>query len=297
MDRTKRISFVTLVGAGVNIILTALKIVAGIFGKSSAMLADGIHSLSDLLSDVIVLVFVKISGKKKDKSHDYGHGKFETFATLIISLMLIFVAFELMYSGVTKIMAVLAGEEVAAPRMIAIWAAVGSIVLKELLFQYTAREGKALDSPMIIANAWHHRSDALSSIGSLVGIAGAMFLGSKFILLDPLAGCLISIFILIMGVKMSVPAVKELLDVSLPDEIEEKIVATAKSVPGVIEFHELKTRQEGPGIILEGHLVLDSNLSLKEAHDISKNVEDAIWAEFGEETQISLHLEPEDDAE
>ena len=297
MDRTAKVTFVTLVGSVVNIILTVFKIFAGVLGRSTAMIADGIHSLSDLLSDIVVIVFVKISAKGRDKDHDYGHGKFETFATLIISLMLIVVAANLMSGGINKIRLILDGGEVGSPGMIALWAAVASIVLKEILYRYTIIQGRALNSPMMIANAWHHRSDAFSSVGSLLGIAGAIFLGDKFVILDPITGCVISIFILVMAVKMSVPAIKELLDVSLPDDVEEKIEATAKSVKGVVDLHELKTRREGPGIIMEGHLVLDSEISLKEAHDISKKVEESLRKEFGPETQISLHLEPEDDAE
>ena len=297
MDRTAKVTFVTLVGSVVNIILTVFKIFAGVLGRSTAMIADGIHSLSDLLSDIVVIVFVNISAKGRDKDHDYGHGKFETFATLIISLMLIVVAVNLMSGGINKIRQILDGGEVSSPGMIALWAAVASIVLKEILYRYTIIQGKALNSPMMIANAWHHRSDAFSSVGSLLGIAGAIFLGDKFVILDPITGCVISIFILVMAVKMSVPAIKELLDVSLPDDVEEKIEATAKSVKGVVDLHELKTRREGPGIIMEGHLVLDSEISLKEAHDISKKVEESLRKEFGPETQISLHLEPEDDAE
>lgn len=297
MDRTAKVTFVTLVGSVVNIILTVFKIFAGVLGRSTAMIADGIHSLSDLLSDIVVIVFVKISAKGRDKDHDYGHGKFETFATLIISLMLMVVAVNLMSGGINKIRLILNGGEVSSPGMIALWAAVASIALKEILYRYTIIQGKALNSPMMIANAWHHRSDAFSSLGSLIGIAGAIFLGDKFVILDPITGCVISIFILVMAVKMSVPAIKELLDVSLPDDVEEKIEATAKSVKGVVDLHELKTRREGPGIIMEGHLVLDSEISLKEAHDISKKVEDALRKEFGSETQISLHLEPEDDSQ
>lgn len=297
MDRTSKVTFVTLVGSVVNIVLTVFKILAGVMGRSTAMIADGIHSLSDLLSDIIVIVFVKISSKGRDKNHDYGHGKFETFATLIISLMLIVVAANLMSGGIGKIKAILGGEQVSSPGMIAFWAAVASIVFKEALYHYTIIQGKALNSPMMIANAWHHRSDAMSSIGSLIGIGGAIFLGNKFVILDPVTGCVISIFIFVMAVRMSVPAIKELLDVSLPDEVEDRIEATAKTIPGVIELHELKTRREGPGIIMEGHLVLDSDISLKEAHNISKKVEESLRKEFGPETQISLHLEPEDDAE
>lgn len=297
MDRAKEITFVTLVGSVVNLILTVFKIIAGIVGKSTAMLADGIHSLSDLVTDVIVIVFVRISGKGRDKDHDYGHGKFETFATFIIALMLAVVAFNLMDVGIKKIKDILEGQPVPTPKMIAVWAAALSIVAKEALYQYTARKGKKLESPMMVANAWHHRSDALSSIGSLLGIAGAIFLGNKFAILDPLAGCVISIFIFVIAFKMSIPAIKELLDVSLPDDMEEKIVNTAVSVPGVIDLHNLKTRKEGPYIIIEGHLVVPSGMSLKEAHDISREVEEEIWKEFGKETQISLHIEPEDDAD
>lgn len=297
MDRTAKVTLVTLIGSVVNIILTVFKIIAGVLGRSTAMIADGIHSLSDLLSDIVVIVFVKISAKGRDKDHDYGHGKFETFATLIISLMLTVVAANLMSGGISKIRLILDGGEVSSPGMIALWAAVASIVLKEILYRYTIIQGKALNSPMMIANAWHHRSDAFSSVGSLLGIAGAIFLGDKFVILDPITGCVISIFILVMTVKMSVPAIKELLDVSLPDDVEDKIKATAKSVKGVVDLHELKTRREGPGIIMEGHLVLNSEISLKEAHDISKKVEEALRKEFGSETQISLHLEPEDDSQ
>lgn len=297
MDRTHKVTAVTLTGAVVNIILTVFKIAAGIIGRSSAMIADGIHSLSDLLSDIVVIVFVRVSAKGRDKDHDYGHGKFETFATLIISLMLIVVAANLMSGGIGKIRLILEGGEVSPPGMVALWAAVLSIVLKEILYHYTVIQGRILNSPMMIANAWHHRTDALSSVGSLLGIAGAIFLGDKFVILDPVAGCVISVFIFVMAVKMSVPAIKELLDVSLPDDVETKIEETARAIPGVIDLHELKTRREGPGIIMEGHLVMDSGISLREAHDISKKVEEALRKEFGEETQISLHLEPEDDSE
>ena len=297
MSRTNKITFVTLVGSVVNAALTAFKIVAGVIGHSAAMVADGVHSLSDLLSDVVVLVFVRISGKGRDKNHDYGHGKFETFATLIISLMLLVVGANLMSSGIASIKKILGGESVEAPGMIALWAALLSIVSKEILYRYTAMQGRKLDSPMMVANAWHHRSDALSSVGSLLGIGGAILLGDKFVILDPLAGCVISIFIIVMAVRMSIPAIKELLDVSLPDEMEDEIERTAKGVPGVVDLHELKTRREGPGIVLEGHLVLHSDISLEQAHSISKQVERALRDRFGDSTQISLHLEPENDSQ
>ena len=297
MNRTKKITTVTLVGAVVNVLLTIAKCLAGIFARSSAMLADGIHSLSDLLSDAVVLVFVKLSGKERDEDHKYGHGKYETFATLVISVMLLVVAAELMSSGISKIEDIINGVEVPAPGMLALWAAIISILAKEFLYQYTVRVGRKIDSPMMIANAWHHRSDALSSIGSLLGIAGAIFLGKQYVILDPLAACVISIFIIVMSVKMSIPAIKELLEVSLPKEKEARIAEIIRSVSGVVGLHELKTRQVGSGIVMDAHLVMNSELSLRQAHDISKNVEAALHAEYGDNIQISLHLEPEDDSE
>lgn len=295
MNRTKEITFVTLVGSVVNAVLTVFKVVAGIAGKSTAMLADGIHSLSDLVTDLVVVVFVNIAGKGRDKDHDYGHGKFETFATFIVAAMLLAVGVKLFDTGFKGMRDILAGVPVEPPRMIAVWAAIISIVFKEVLYQYTVRMGNKLESPAMVANAWHHRSDALSSIGSLLGIGGAILLGKRFAILDPLTGCLISIFIFALAVRLMVPAVKELLDVSLPDELENKILETVMAVPGVLGFHEIKTRQEGSYIIIEGHLVVDSDISIRKAHDISKAVEKALWGEFGKETLISLHVEPEDD--
>ena len=295
--RLHAINKVTIEGSLINVFLLVFKFIAGILGGSAAMIADALHSLSDFLSDIVMLVFVRLSNRPKDKDHDFGHGKYETLATALIGIALLCVGAMICIGGLKKIIKVVNGASLPCPGVIAFVAAVVSILLKEWCFQFTAKVGKRYNSQAVIANAWHHRSDAFSSVGSLLGIAGAIFLGDKFVILDPITGCVISIFILVMAVKMSVPAIKELLDVSLPDDVEEKIEATAKSVKGVVDLHELKTRREGPGIIMEGHLVLDSEISLKEAHDISKKVEAALRKEFGSETQISLHLEPEDDAE
>ena len=297
MDRTAKVTFVTLVGSVVNIILTVFKIFAGVLGRSTAMIADGIHSLSDLLSDIVVIVFVKISAKGRDKDHDYGHGKFETFATLIISLMLIVVAVNLMSGGINKIRQILDGGEVSSPGMIALWAAVASIVLKEILYRYTIIQGKALNSPMMIANAWHHRSDAFSSIGSLLAIGGAMLLGREWTVLDPIASCVIGVMIVVVAVKMAVPSLQELLDVSLPEDVERSIMETIVSVDGVKSAHGLKTRRNGTSVIMEAHIVVDPQISIFRAHEISTEVERAIRGKLGAQTQISLHIEPSADAE
>ncbi|MBO8478656.1 MAG: cation transporter [Bacteroidetes bacterium] len=291
-EREKRITRVTLLGSVVNLVLSVGKVLAGVFGHSAAMIADGIHSISDLASDIVVLVFVRISSKGEDRDHEYGHGKFETLATLIMSLILIVVAAQLMASGIRTIAGVLSGEAIPSPKYIALVAAVVSIVSKEWLYRYTVKAGNKLDSPVVVANAWHHRSDALSSVGSLVGIAGAMFLGSKWTMLDPLASCCISIAIFVVAVKMAVPSLKELLDVSLPQDMEQKIIAVSSAVPGVMNVHGLKTRRNGPSIIIEAHIVVDPSITVVQAHNIATAVEDALKHSFGNETQISLHIEP-----
>lgn len=291
-EREKRITRVTLLGSVVNLVLSVGKVLAGVFGHSAAMIADGIHSISDLASDIVVLVFVRISSKGEDRDHEYGHGKFETLATLIMSLILIVVAAQLMASGIRTIAGVLSGEAIPSPKYIALVAAVVSIVSKEWLYRYTVKAGNELDSPVVVANAWHHRSDALSSVGSLVGIAGAMFLGSKWTMLDPLASCCISIAIFVVAVKMAVPSLKELLDVSLPQDMEQKIIAVSSAVPGVMNVHGLKTRRNGPSIIIEAHIVVDPSITVVQAHNIATAVEDALKHSFGNETQISLHIEP-----
>lgn len=291
--RDQQISNVTWFGMAINAILTAFKLIAGIVGKSSAMVADGVHSLSDFVSDIIILVFLKISSKGRDKDHDFGHGKFETMATFILSIILIVVAAQILSHGIEKIMAVIGGEQITTPSMIALIAAAVSIVAKEFCYQITLHVGKKVNSPAVIANAWHHRSDALSSIGSLIGIGCAIWLGKKWVILDPIMGCVISIVIFVVAVKMAVPAMRELLDISLPDETEDEIVRTAMSVKGVTDVHNLKTRRNGPSVIIDAHIMVDHTISIVEAHNISTGVENVLRDRFGHETQISLHIEPD----
>ena len=296
-NREKRIMKVTLAGLVVNVILSAGKIAAGVFGRSAAMVADGVHSLSDLLSDIVVLVFVRVSSRGRDKDHEFGHGKFETLATLIVSLILIVVAAQMMVSGLKSIMEVLHGGTIPRPGYVALAAAAVSILAKEVLYRYTIHVGKAVDSPAVVANAWHHRSDAFSSIGSLVGIAGAIFLGDRWVILDPLVCCCISIAILVVAVKMARPSLKELMDASLPEDVEKEIVALAMSVDGVRNVHELKTRRNGISIIIEAHMVVDPNITVEKAHDIVTAVEDVLRRRYGDGTQISIHIEPSEQAQ
>lgn len=295
-QREKRIMKVTLTGMFVNVVLSAGKIAAGVFGRSSAMLADGVHSLSDLLTDIIVIAFVRVSSKGRDRSHEFGHGKYETLATLLVSLILIVVAAQMMVSGIGSITNVLDGGTIPVPGYVALAAAVISIVAKELLYRYTIAVGRKTGSPAVEANAWHHRSDAFSSIGSLIGISGAIFLGDKWVILDPLVCCCISIAIFVVAVKMAGPSLNELLDGSLPEESEKEIVSLAMSVEGVRNIHNLKTRRSGLSVMVEAHLVVDPDMTVEQAHDISTAVENAIVKKFGNETQISIHIEPSEAA-
>ena len=291
-DRLKDIRSITIWGAVVNIALTVAKIVAGVVGRSAAMIADGIHSLSDLLSDIVVLVFTHISSKGKDRDHSFGHGKFETLATLIVSIILVVVGAKLMSGGIKSIISVVNGEVIPKPGYIALAAAVISIVAKEILYQATVKVGKEVNSPVVVANAWHHRSDALSSIGALIGIGGAIILGDKWTVLDPIASCCISIAIIVIAVKMALPSLSELLETSLPEDIEAEIVRTASEISGVRDIHELKTRRNGISFIIDAHITVDPSISIVEAHDIATNVEDALQLKFGNETQINIHMEP-----
>ena len=295
-DRGQEIRRITVVGAIVNIILTIFKIIAGVLGRSAAMVADGIHSLSDLLSDIVVLVFTHISSKGKDKNHSFGHGKFETMATLIVSVILVAVGAKLMADGVASIIGVMNGNSIPLPGSIALWAAIGSIIIKEILYHATIRTAARTNSPVVLANAWHHRSDALSSIGALTGIAGAMILGEKWTILDPIASCCISIAIIVVAVKMSLPSLAELLETSLPEEIEKDIISIANSVQGVENIHELKTRRNGISYIIDAHIVVDPHISVTEAHNIATDVENALKEKYGNETQINIHIEPDQDS-
>ena len=295
-NRTKDIQKITLWGAFCNIALTIVKFVAGILGGSTAMLADAVHSASDLVTDIIVIVFTRISGKGRDKGHDYGHGKFETLATVVVSLTLLVVGAEMIKSSYQQIRSAVEGNPLPAPEMIALWAAVISIISKEILYQWTVKLGKRLSSPVVIANAWHHRTDALSSVGSLVGIAGAIALGGEWTILDPLVGAVISIVIIVMAVKMSIPALAELTEASLPEKTEQKMLEIIRSVEGVRGVHELKTRLCGHYCIADFHIVVDPETTILESHETTVIIERKLREEFGEETQINIHVEPSDDS-
>lgn len=290
--REKEIYMVTAVGSVVNILLTVFKFVAGFVGRSSAMVADAVHSLSDLLTDAIIVIFVRLASKPIDRTHEYGHGKFETLATLLVGCILFIVGVGIMVSGVEECISFIKGNVMKRPRMIALIAAIVSIVLKEAVYRYTLVKGKKIDSPILVANAWHHRSDAFSSIATLVGIAGAMFLGEKWMLLDPMAAVLVSFYICKSGYDVIKPSIEELLEKSLPLDTEKEIRQILKAVPGVMGVHKLKTRKIGNIIAIEAHTEMDGSLSLDKAHHIASIAESKIKKRFGSKTHVGIHMEP-----
>ena len=292
MERSKEIYKVTLVGGAVNVILLLFKFVAGIVGHSAAMVADAIHSLSDFVTDVIVLIFVRISGKPEDKDHEYGHAKYETLAMTIIGVALLLVAVGIVYSGLTKIIAWAQGEVLKAPGLMALWAALLSVVLKEAVYHYSMVEARKLNSQAVEANAWHHRSDALSSVGTAIGIGGAIFLGQRWAVLDPVASTVVGVLIIKVSVELLRNGIGDLMEHSLPEEVEDEILRLAASVPGVVEPHELRTRRLGNHYAIELHILMDGNITLCEAHEKASEVEDLLRAHYGSETHIAVHVEP-----
>ena len=293
-DREKEIYKVTLVGGAVNVVLLVFKFLAGIIGHSSAMIADAIHSLSDFVTDIIVLVFVKISNKPQDKSHDYGHGKYETLALTIIGIALMAVALSIIVKGAIKIAAWANGEPLEAPGVLAFWAAIVSIVLKEGVYRYSIIKAKKLNSKALEANAWHHRSDALSSIGTAVGIGGAIFLGERWTILDPIASVVVGAFIVKVAFDLLKTGIGDLMEQSLPDEVENEILKMVAEVPGIAEPHDLRTRRIGNHYAIELHILMDGDISLKEAHDKASEVEDLLREHYGEETHVAVHVEPKE---
>lgn len=292
MSREKEIYKVTLWGSLVNALLMVLKFVAGVLGNSAAMMADAVHSVSDFVTDMVVIAFVRISSKPKDKSHDYGHGKFETLATAMIGLALVIAAIGIFVSGAKQIAIWANGGQLAQPSLIALWAALISIVLKEIIYQYTNHKARQLDSEAMRANAWHHRSDALTSVAAAIGIGCAIFCGEKWVVFDPIASIIVAAFILKVAVDLMRNALGELMEKSLPDEVENEILDIVRSVPEVSEPHDLRTRRIGNHYAIELHILMDGNLSLKSTHDKATEIEKRLKERYGEETHVAVHVEP-----
>lgn len=290
--REKEIYRVTLVGFVVNLILSAAKLAAGILGRSGAMVADAIHSFSDMATDIVVIVFARISSKPKDDGHDYGHGKYETLATIIISLALAAVGIGILSSSIGSIRTILEGGTLPRPGAVALVAAVVSIVAKEILYRYTVRVGRRIDSPSVIANAWHHRSDALSSLGTLAGIGCAYFLGEKWRIADPIAALLVAVFIFKIALDLIRTGLGELLEKSLPADVEQEILSIVTANPEIRSPHNLRTRRIGASIAIEVHVRVDGAMSVAHSHALTVDIEHRLRARFGTGTMIAIHVEP-----
>ena len=292
MDRQKETYRVTIAGSIINILLLAFKFAAGILGHSAAMIADAIHSLTDFVTDAIVLVFVRLGSKPTDRDHDYGHGKYETLASAIIGVSLLVVGMMICYSGVTKTYHAMCGEPLQQPGFIALAAAVASVVLKEWAYRFTVRVGRRCHSEAVVANAWHHRSDALSSVGTTVGIGGAIILGEKWAVLDPLTAIVVSFFIMKAAWSVLSKAVDELTDGSLPKETEDEIESIVSEDNEVSVVHNLCTRRIGNRIAIEMHVRMPGDTSLYIAHQHASEIECRLKERFGADTHIGIHLEP-----
>lgn len=296
-EREKAIYQVTWAGSFVNFLLVIFKFIAGILGHSAAMIADAVHSLSDFATDIVVLIFTRISNKPQDKNHDYGHGKYETLATTIIGIVLFAVGASICWNGLQAIQTVWQGGRLPAPGMLAFAGAIISIVSKELIYRYTIHVGRKINSSAVIANAWHHRSDAFSSIGTAIGIGGAIVLGESWSVLDPMAAVVVSFFIMKVAVQLLKPCVDELTEKSLPDEIEKEICLIAENTPGVSAIHNLRTRRIGNHYAIEMHVRMDGHLTLYEAHAKASVIENKLKEKYGNETHVGIHVEPVKDAD
>lgn len=291
-ERARGIYKVTVAGSIVNFLLVAFKFLAGIFGHSAAMVADAVHSLSDLITDAIVVVFVYISNRPEDKDYDYGHGKYETLAAALVGVILLLVGLGVLWDGAGRILLVARGGVLESPGLIALWAALFSIASKELVFRYTIYKGRRLGSQAVVANAWHHRSDALSSVGTAVGIGGAILLGKSWTVLDPVAAVIVSLFIIKMAFQSLVPCIGELLEKSLPEETEKEIEGIVLSVDGVSEPHHLRTRRIGNHYAIEIHVRMDGRIPLFQAHQTATDIERKLKGLYGEDTHVGIHVEP-----
>lgn len=283
---------ITWLGAFVNLLLVAVKFAAGIAGLSAAMVADAIHSLSDLATDAIVIIFVKLSNKPADRDHDYGHGKYETFATLIIGTLLAIVGIGMMWGGGEKILDILSGTMIPTPGWTAFAAGIASIVAKETIFQYTMHVARRTHSNTLAANAWHHRSDALSSVGTCAGIGGAIILGNDWVILDPLAAVVVSVIVTVSALKIMRTAVNELLEKSLPENIERNIIDIVDEDPLLQHVHHLRTRAIGSIYTIDMHVRMPGDMTLSEAHRHTILLEQRLRQAYGKGTIINIHIEP-----
>lgn len=288
----RQIQKVTFIGLWINVVLVILKLSVGYWGNSDALVADGYHSVSDFVTDFIVIIFVAASYKKADMEHPYGHGKFETVAAVLIGVILFGVGVFIGYDGCSTLIGSLRGEVLLQPDILTLYVALLSILMKEFCYRYTIVYGKRLGSAALVANAWHHRSDAISSVATVIGVSFALFMGKQWCIMDSLASILIALMICFSAIKVAIPSVKELLETSLPDEVINKMYDAIYSVPGVMKVHNLRSRRIGHSYVVDVNIHVNSEITVKEGHDVATKVENRLWQEFGNDMIIYVHIEP-----
>jgi len=288
-QRKQETNRITLWGVAVNLVLAVIKIIGGVLGQSAALLADGIHSLSDLASDAMVLLAVKHAGEDADEDHPYGHARYETLATVALGLFLITVAAGIAYNAIVRLTH---PEEIVTPVLFTLVIAAISILSNEWLYHATFAVAKKIRSPMLEANAWHHRSDAISSIVVFVGIGGTYF---GFPLLDTIAAILVALMIAKIGLELSLQSVQELVDTALEPEMVEQIRQTILSIDDVRQLHLLRTRRMGHNALIDVHIQVSPKLSVSEGHHITESVEKNLKDKFEEVNDVTVHIDPEDD--
>ena len=279
---------VSAIGIVVNVILTIFKMIAGIVSNSSAMVSDAVHSFSDVASTVVVMLGIKAAAKEKDRKHQYGHERMESLAALILSFFLILTAIGIGIDGIDKIRIGMKGG-LATPGILALIAALVSIVVKEWMYWYTRAAAKKIKSAALLADAWHHRSDSLSSIGSFIGIAGARI---GFPILDPIASLVICALIFKVAIDIARNAANQMVDRSCSEEIEKEITQIALEQDGVRSVDSLRTRMFGSKFFVDIEIAVDGNLSIYEGHDIAELVHDEIEDHFSDAKHCMVHVNP-----
>jgi cation diffusion facilitator family transporter len=281
---------VTVVGALVNIFLAVTKFIAGFLGNSSAMMADAFHSLSDLLTDLIVIFTHKIGQMPKDADHPYGHGRAENIGATIIGIAILLVSLGI----IIDVWNVIESGVKLVPTWLAASGAIVSILANEILFRYTQAVGEKIQSPAIVANAWHHRTDAISSIAALIGITAAMF---GFPIMDPIAGAIVALLIAKAGYDILAQGVMDLMDTSLSEEDVNKIIKQVEQISGVLQCHDLRTRRIGGNVLMDAHILVDKELSVSEGHNIAETVRRELIKSWDNIEDILIHVDTEDDSD
>jgi cation diffusion facilitator family transporter len=291
-ERARQATRITVIGAAVNATLLPAKFAAGIFGNSQAMIADAVHTLSDFATDFAVLLGIRLSKKPKDTDHAYGHGKYETIIAALVGLVLLLIGLKVGWDAIHTLFHAVNGEKIARPSQVAFWAALLSILSKEILYQKTVAVGRRIQDASIIANAWHHRSDALSSIGTAVGIGMATFLGEEWVIMDPVSAILVSALILKVACVIVKEQIGVLTEQSLSDDIHREIESLSLSFPNISYPHNLRTRRVGKTVVIDIHVRMDPDMRVADAHAVVSELEQKFRDRFGADTISTVHIEP-----